>query len=531
MALDYDYLVVGSGFGGSVAALRLTEKGYRVAVLEAGHRYRAGEFARTNWDLRRYLWAPALGCYGIQRLTLLGDVLVLAGAGVGGGSLVYANTLLVPPEPFFRDPQWAALDDDWQVTLAPHFETARRMLGVATNPRTWPADEVLRDYARELGREDHFGPTEVGVFFGEPGVEVPDPFFDGAGPRRVGCSHTGHCMVGCNAGGKNSLDRNYLYLAEQGGARIIPDTTVGSIRPLSGGGYEVEARRTSGLWIHPRRTFSARGVVLAAGALGTNRLLLECRDRGDLPDLSPRLGKMVRTNSEVLCGAGSSRRDVDYSKGVAITSSLFVDEVTHVEPVRYPTGSDAMSLLATLLVDGGRWPRWLRWVGGALRHPIRLLRALWPAGWATRTIILLVMQTLDNHLELKLHRRWWWPFGRTLRSLRARAGRMPTYIPAGNAAARAVAKRIEGVPFNAVTEVLFDVPLTAHILGGCTMGADREHGVVDRGGAVFGYPDLLVVDGARISANLGVNPSLTITALAEHSMSLVPAKAEVVAED
>ncbi|MBM4318477.1 MAG: GMC family oxidoreductase, partial [Deltaproteobacteria bacterium] len=446
MAFDFDYIVVGSGFGGSVAALRLTEKGYSVAVLEAGRRFGPGDFARTNWNLRRWLWAPALGCYGIQRLTLLDDVLILSGAGVGGGSLVYANTLLVPPRPFFEDPQWKELDEDWQKTLEPFFATAKRMLGVARNPRLGRADEALYDYARQLGREQHFQATEVGVFFGEPGVEVPDPYFGGEGPARRGCDQQGHCIVGCRNGGKNSLDRNYLYLAEKKGCRLFPDSTVVDIVPLDGGGYRVVSRRTSGLFVHPRRARTARSVVLAAGTLGTNELLLGARARGRLPRLSPRLGRLVRTNSEVLNGVVARGDDHDYSKGIAITSSLFVDEVTHVEPVRYPAGSDVMALLATLMVDGGgRLPRWLRWIGTALRHPRRFLRTLWPFGWARRAVICLVMQTLDNHIELQLRRRWWWPFRRRLTST-ASGGRAPTYIPQGNEAARALALRLDGEP-------------------------------------------------------------------------------------
>jgi cholesterol oxidase len=523
MTWDYDYLIIGSGFGGSVAALRLTEKGYKVAVLEAGKRFRPQDFAASDWDVRRFLFWPSLGCYGIQRMTLLNDILVLAGAGVGGGSLVYANTLLVPPEPFFRDPQWADLDHDWQATLSPFYDTAKRMLGVNTNPRLGPADDALKDYGRELGREAHFHPTEVGVFFGEPRVEVDDPYFGGKGPRRVGCEHRGHCMIGCKNGGKNSLDRNYLYLAEHQGAEIVADTTVTDIVPLDGG-YRVIGHRTSGFLSHPVVIKTARGVVVAAGALGTNRLLMRARERGHLPKLSPCLGKVARTNSEVLNGVMASRPAHDFSKGIAITSGLWVDGRTHVEAVRYPKGSGLMLMMGTLMVaGGGKVPRWLKWIGTAICHPLRLLSTLWPARRAERSIVCLVMQNADNHLELGWGLRWFWPFTRRLVS-KVGGGKLPTYIPEGDAAARGLASRLDATPVSAVTDIFLDRPVTAHILGGCAIGRDAEHGVVDKGCRVFGYDNLFVVDGAMIPANLGVNPSLSITAIAEYAMSQVSKK-------
>ncbi len=523
MAHDVDYIVIGSGFGGSVAALRLAEKGYSVVVLEAGWRYNAGDFANSNWNARRFLWAPRLFCYGIQRIHVLKDVMILAGAGVGGGSLVYANTLLVPPEPFFRDPQWADLNENWQRTLAPFYDTAKRMLGVTTNPKLWRADEALRKYGDEIGTSDTFKSQQVGVFFGEPGVEVEDPYFNGEGPRRVGCTHNGHCIVGCNNGGKNSLDRNYLYLAEKKGVSIIADTTVTDVIPIDGGGYRVVARRSSGFLVHPISVRTATGVVFSAGALNTNKLLMRCRDRGHLPNLSPCLGKKVRTNSEVLNGVMARKKDYDFSKGIAITSSLFVDEVTHVEPVRYPAGSDVMAFLGTCMVDGGGLlPRWLRWLMTCVLHPLQTLRRFWVFGWAKRTVICLVMQTLDNHLELSLKRRWYWPFTKLLSS-DTTSGKMPTYIAAGNAAARGIAKHLDAVPHNAITEMA-GIPITAHILGGCAIGADAEHGVIDVHNKVFGYDDMYVTDGAQMPANLGVNPSLTITAMAEHAMSHIPPK-------
>jgi cholesterol oxidase len=521
MTFDYDYIIIGSGFGGSVAALRLAEKGYRVAVLERGRRFRDGEFPQTNWEVWNWLWQPKFGCTGIQELTLLKNTLVLSGAGVGGGSLVYCAVLLEPPEPFFRDPQWAGLAADWRETLRPHFQTARRMLGVTPNPRLWKSDELLREYAREIGREAHFKPTEVGIYFGDPDCETPDPYFGGKGPARRGCDQAGRCMVGCNAGGKNSLDRNYLHLAESLGAEIHPFTLVTRVEPLEGGGYRIVSRPA-----HRRfgraKSWLARGVVVAAGALGTNRLLLECKRKGYLPRLSDQLGLTARTNSEILLGVTADNPGDRYCDGIAITSSLFVDEKTHVEPVRYPEGSNAMFILGTLLTDGGgRLPRPLKYLFNILCHPLQFLRTLNPRGWAKRSVILLVMQTEDNKMAFRLKRRWLTPWRFRLgSSVDGRA--IPSYLPAANAAGRALARKMPGQAKNAITEVLLNTPLTAHIMGGCVIGADRDSGVIDKKCQAFGYENMYIVDGAALPANLGVNPSLTITALAEYAMSHIP---------
>lgn len=523
--MTYDFIVIGSGFGGSVAALRLAEKGYSVCVIESGKRWRAKDFPRTNWIFWKFLWAPALRCFGIQRIQPLNDVLVLAGSGVGGGSLVYANTLYLPPDVFFEDPQWKGLVPDWKIELASHYETARRMLGAVKNPRFWPTDEMLQDYAREIGREKYFWATEVGVFFGSPGVEVPDPYFGGKGPARSGCTMTGHCMVGCRDGGKNSLDRNYLYLAENLGAEIIPEHKVVDVRPDGNGGYLVTAKKTTSLG--PRRPIvkRCRGVVFAAGVLGTLELLMRCRERGSLPRLSPRLGDLVRTNSEVLAGV-TSRKNQQHSLGVSITSSLFVDEVTHIELVRYPKGSDIMAIFAGPMTDGGgRIPRPLRFLGNVLRHPLDFLRIRIPWNWGRNSVILLVMQTLDNSLRVSWKRRWWAFFRKGLASTNS-GKRIPTYIPQANQAVRAMAKRMNAIPQNALTEVLLNIPMTAHILGGCVIGKDAEYGVIDKNHRVFGYENMYVVDASAIPANLGVNPSLTIVAMAERAMSLIPPKGE-----
>jgi cholesterol oxidase len=503
---DYDIVVVGSGFGGSVSALRLSEKGYRVGVLEAGRRFTAETLPRTSWDLRNFLWAPRLGLRGIQRITLLKDIAVLSAAGVGGGSLVYANTLYRPPRSFFDDPHWSGITD-WATELEPHYDQASRMLGVTVQPSMTPSDIVIEKVAHDMGVGATFRRTPVGVFFGEPGKTVPDPYFGGAGPARTGCIECGNCMIGCRFGAKNRLDLNYLHLAERAGAVIHPDTTVTALRPRESG-WEVQAGK---------RTWTCEHVVLAAGALGTQRLLHAMRDTGVLPKVSPRLGSLTRTNSEALLGAQAPAvPEKPFSHGVAITSSFHPDADTHIEPVRYGAGSNAMGLLSTLLVDGGgRVPRPIRFLGQALRHPGLLVRSLWKRRWSERTIIALVMQSVDNSLTVR----------------RTRSGRLttgpghgpanPRWIPVGHEAVRRIAALIGGFPGGTVGDV-FDIPMTAHILGGATIGESSQSGVVDAYHRVFGYPGLHVVDGSAVPANLGVNPSLTITALAERAMSLWP---------
>jgi cholesterol oxidase len=481
--------------------------------------------------VRRYLWAPALGCFGIQRLDLLpgsggaGGVLVLSGAGVGGGSLVYANTLYRPLDDFYDDPQWREITD-WRSELAPHYDRATRMLGVADYNRLTPADDAIRTVAGRMGVAGTFHATPVGVFLGQPGIGVPDPYFGGVGPDRTGCLHCGSCMTGCRHGAKNTLVKNYLYLAEQAGASVFPLTTVTSVRPArAGSGYRVLARRTGA--VAGRRVFEADHVVFAAGALGTQRLLHRLRRSGDLSRLSPRVGALTRTNSESLLGASvparaARRRELDLTDGVAITSSFHPDAKTHIEPVRYGKGSNLMGMLQTLLTDGGpHRPR--RWLGTLLRHPVTAARALSVRGWSQRTVIALVMQSLDNSLSVSLRRAW---YGR--RRLVARLGHgapNPDWIPAGNEAVRLLAQELDGVPGGSVTEV-FGAPVTAHILGGAVLGSSPETGVVDAYHRVYGYPGLHVVDGSAVPANLGVNPSLTITAMAERAISLWPNKGQ-----
>ncbi|HIL47216.1 MAG TPA: GMC family oxidoreductase, partial [Acidimicrobiia bacterium] len=521
---DFDVLVVGSGFGGSVTALRLTEKGYRVGVLEAGKRFGAKDFPKTNWNLRKFLYFPRLGLRGIQRITVLSDALVLSGAGVGGGSLVYANTLYQPLDAFYVDPQWAKITD-WRSELALFYDQAARMLGVVTAPTTAPNDAVVKALGERLGVADTYRPTEVGVYFGQPGETVSDPFFGGAGPDRTGCIECGGCMVGCQHNAKNTLDRNYLFLAEQAGATVLPERQVTEVRPLSEGGYLVTSERPG-----PRRNkkvqqHRAEQVVFSAGVLGTVRLLAEMKEAGSLPHLSPRLGELTRTNSESILGAGTNRvTETDYSTGIAISSSIYPDEHTHIEGVRYPAGSNAMGLLSVPLVDGGgRVPRLVRFIGQTLRHPLRFLRSLSVRRWSERTVILLVMQSHDNSINLRWRRK---RRGVKLRSEQGTGQPNPTYIPQASEAARQAADIMGGQPFGSLNESLRDTPVTAHILGGCVIGADAEHGVIDPYQRVYGHPGLHIADGSTISANLGVNPSLTITAQAERAMALWPNKGD-----
>ncbi|WP_462189069.1 FAD-dependent oxidoreductase, partial [Frankia sp. CcWB2] len=525
---DADVIVIGSGFGGSVSALRLAEKGHRVLVLEAGRRFTPGTLPKNSWHVRRYLWLPRLGCHGIQKITWLGRVVVLSGTAVGGGSVVYANTLYRPLDAFYTDPQWRDITD-WRRELEPFFDQAERMLGVNPNPTTTYSDEVFRTVAEEMRAGSTFAAAPVGVFFGrdgrrEPGVRVPDPYFGGAGPARTGCVECGECMSGCRRGAKNTLDCNYLYLAERAGVRVVPDATVTAVRPRSTGGYELDLVRTGGLVRRRRRTLTAEQVVFAAGTLGTQRLLLAMKQSGDLPALSNRLGHLTRTNSEAILGASRLRPDRRIVRGVAITSSFHPDEHTHIEPVRYGRGSNLMALISASMTDGGgRVPRWLKYLRQVVLHPHQALASSLPWRWSERTIIALVMQSWDNSLIVSLRRG---PFG--LGWLTSRQGHgepNPSWIPEGNDAARRIAARMGGYPGGSIGEIA-NIPLTAHILGGAPIGTDPTTGVIDPYHRVFGYEGLHVVDGAAVSANLGANPSLTITAQAERAMSFWPNKGE-----
>ncbi|MFI0238847.1 GMC family oxidoreductase N-terminal domain-containing protein [Streptomyces sp. NPDC016845] len=538
---DYDVLVIGSGFGGSVSALRLTEKGYRVGVLEAGRRFAPGTLPKNSWDVKNYLWAPKLGMYGIQRIHLLGNVMVLAGAGVGGGSLNYANTLYVPPKPFFEDPQWKDITD-WEEELKPYYDQARRMLGVRLNPTMTPADAHLKAAAQAMGIGDTFHMAPVGVFFGDgedadgavqarPGQQVPDPYFGGAGPARKACQECGECMTGCRHGAKNTLNENYLYLAEKAGAVVHPMTTVVSVTDDSQGGYAVatlptDDRKAAG------RVLKAREVIVAAGTYGTQTLLHRMKASGQLPYISGRLGELTRTNSEALVGAQTTDRryrqrhgaDPDFTKGVAITSSIHPDANTHIEPVRYGKGSNAMGGLSILQVPyAEKSSRVAGWLVNAVKHPTLMARSLSNRRWSERTIIGLVMQSLDNSLTTHLK-----PDGVGKGLLTADQGHgapNPKQIKAASEGASAIAAEINGFPGSNVGE-LMGTPLTAHFLGGCPIGASAESGVIDPYHRLYGHPGISVVDGSAVSANLGVNPSLTITAQAERAMSYWPNKGE-----
>ncbi|MGE5180796.1 MAG: GMC oxidoreductase [Acidobacteriota bacterium] len=523
---DHDFVVVGSGFGGSVSACRLAEKGYSVCVIEMGKRWRAEDFPKSTWNLRRWIWRPRLGLYGFYDMRPFQHVMILCGNAVGGGSITYANTLLVPPEIVWREGSWKGLAD-WEHEMPAHFASAKRMLGVTENQILGDADTMLHEIAKKQGFGDTFYKTDVAVYFGEgPGKEHPDPFFGGEGPARSGCIGCGGCMVGCRYNAKNTLDKNYLYFAEQRGAKVLEQTRVVDVRPRGAAdgsdGYVLTIERSTARVFKQRRTITARHVVLSGSALGTMDLLLKMKETGALPNLSDRLGHDVRTNSESILGVRFPGARFDMSKGIAIGSGIHIDRFTHIEATRYPKGSDVLGLIATMLVDGKGRMRILKWLASAFRHPIRFARAAWPFGFARETLILLVMQTIDATLRMRRKRRWFWPFERQLAT---DGQRIPTNIPQANAFARRAAEDFGGIPITSTSEILLDMPMTAHCIGGCVMGADAEHGVIDESHRVFGYHNLYVVDGSAVGANLGVNPSLTITALAERAMTKIPPKA------
>ncbi|MBF4160183.1 GMC family oxidoreductase [Nocardioides acrostichi] len=528
-AADYDVLVIGSGFGGSVSALRLTEKGYRVGVIEAGARFEDSDFSSGTTDVKRYLWAPWLGCYGIQRVDAVRDTMIVAGAGVGGGSLVYANTLYEPLAPFYRDPQWSHITD-WKSELAPYYDQAKRMLGVVENPVRTPADDVMEKVAGDMGVAETFHPTPVGVFFGGPEANpdevVADPFFGGEGPDRNPCRNCGECMSGCRHNAKNTLVKNYLYLAEKNGAKVMPMTTVTRVKPRKGGGYEVHVKWTgSRPWAKASRVLTADQVVFAAASLGTQKLLHRMKDEGHLPGLSDRLGYLSRTNSESILGAIAPSSDTtDYTFGTAITSSFHPDDDTHIEPCRYGKGFNTMALMQTVLTDGdGDQPRWREWLRECWKQRGNLRELYDLKHWSERTVIALVMQSLDNSITTYGKRG---PFGTwRMTSRQGHGAPNPTWIPVANEAVRRIADVLGGTAGGNIGEP-FNMPLTAHFIGGCAIGESIETGVIDPYQRVYGYPGLHVADGSAITANLGVNPSLTITAQAERAMAFWPNKGE-----
>ena len=516
---DYDVIVIGSGFGGSVAALRLSEKGYRVGVLEKGARWPLEDYPPNNWHLRKSLWQPYFGLIGPLQLTVLKNVLIGSGVGVGGGSLIYGNVLYEPLLQFYEDPQWASITD-WKAELAPYYDQAKRMLGVATNPRLTPSDEVLKSVADDLGVGDTFHPTQVGVFFGEPGKTVPDPYFGGVGPDRAGCIFCARCVTGCPHNAKNTTERNYLHLAEKAGAQIHPLTTVIDVRQSPGGGYEVETVR-SGRWVRKqRRTWRADQVVFSAAAIGTQNLLHRLRASGSLPHISPRLGELARTNSEAtLCAVSRTRTDL--AQGVVGTSSIHPDVNTHIEAFHGGKGSNALLLLGTILVDGDKH-RLAKWALTSLRHPGALARTFNVRKATERSLVLLVMQDLNNSLTTYLKRGL---FGTTMTSRQGKGEPNPNWIPVANDITRRAAAKIDGDPRGPYFDVV-NIPTTWHFIGGCPIGDSPATGVVDPYQRLYGYPGLHVIDGSAIAANLGVNPSLTITAQSERAVALWPNKGE-----
>jgi cholesterol oxidase len=530
--LDFDFIVIGSGFGGSVSALRLVEKGYRVAVMEMGRRWLPNDLPPSSWSIHRWFWRPKLGLRGFFNMRLFRHVTIFHGCAVGGGSITYAGTLLTPPEKVWESGSWTGLAN-WKAEMPQHYKTAMQMLGVTKNKILGPADHLLRRTAEAVGCGRTFYPTHVAIFqpaSGEPGGQnFPDPFFGGEGPDRTTCVSCGGCIMGCRYGAKNTLDLTYLYLAEKRGARVFPETKVVDVRPLKGvsdgsAGYEVRTV-SSTAWIRRyQQRFTCRSVVLSASSLGTMELLFHLRERGSLPAVSMQLGKHVRTNSESLIGARVPGCRDDLSQGIAIGSSIYIDEHTHIEAVRYPRGSDTMSLLTTNLTDSAPGSRRIAlWLKNAItslfRHPFETWRLFRPWGWAREAVILLCMQAVDGQIEMCWKRPWFWPFKKFLVS---RGEKVPTYIPQANEFAKKFAQIAGGTAMSTLPEILFDVPGTAHCIGGCVIAESPAHGVVDHRHQVFGYKNMYICDGSVVAANLGVNPSLTIAALAERAMSFIP---------
>ena len=529
-AYDYDFIVIGSGFGGSVSAMRLSEKGYSVCVIERGRRYRTEDFPKTNWNLRKFLWMPKMKLLGIQVLTLFKNILILSGSGVGGGSLVYGNALVEPGDAFYNAESWKELRN-WKETLAPCYAEAKRMLGVVRNTHATITDETLLDVAREMKRDHTFRMLDVGVFFGEPEKTVPDPYFGGSGPDRAGCNFCGGCMVGCRYNAKNTLDKNYLYFAEQNGTKIVPDAQVYNIVPIQEGkaGFEVFFQDPSAWLNKKKRRLTARSVVVAAGALGTMDLLLRCKEvEKTLPKMSNMLGYNARTNSETLLGVTTRDKTINFSEGIGISSGFNPDDVTYLEPVRYPDGSSFMKFIAGPMTEGRSWfVRAVKFITNIFLHPLDSFHLIFHLNWARRSIIFLVMQTLDTRLHFSMKRSLV-PFPRVkLVTAPDKGKRISAYIQVAYDVAKRFSKKVRGIPQSTITEAVLNIPATAHILGGCVIGKDAAHGVVDEHCRVFGYENLYVVDGSVVPANLGVNPSLTITALAEHAMSGIEEKKQI----
>ena len=513
--VEYDYVIIGSGFGGAVSALRLSEKGYKVLVIEKGKRYRPEDFPNTNWNLPKWLWLPALRFFGFFKITYFKHIGVLSGVGVGGGSLTYANALPVPKSEFFEAESWSHLNN-WEEELKEHYATAKRMLGVAVNPRFDKGDKILQSIAEDFQKPHDFLPTEVGVYFSNDETEQ-DPYFNGTGPKRKPCTFCGHCMIGCKDDGKNTLDKNYLYLAEKNGVEILPEMKVYDVVE-NGNGYEVKCKSSTKIF-KSARTVSSKGVIFAGGVLGTVPLLHTLKKKS-LPKLSNMIGRKVRTNSESLLGITVADKETKFSEGISISSIFHTDKYSHVEPVRYPEGSGFWRLVLSPMIDGGNiLVRIYQLAKSLLRNPLKFLRAYFVDDWAKRTQILLFMRTIDSTLSFK----------KGLIGMKSKMdeGKPPSaFIPEALDIAKRFAEKSGGMPTALFSETLLGIPTTAHILGGAVMGKDETEGVIDSNNRVFGYDDLYVCDGSMISANPGVNPSLTITALTERAMSKIPKKVD-----
>jgi cholesterol oxidase len=529
MTQIYDYVIIGSGFGGSVSAMRLTEKGYSVLILEKGKRFADKDFAKTNWQYWKYVWMPAIRAYGILQISILKGVMVLHGAGLGGGSLGYANVLEIPTDETFATPAWNQ-NVKWGEALKEHYTTARKMLGAARNPQLWKADDVLKQMADERGMGHTFRATDVGAYFGEAKVTVPDPFFGGEGPERAGCLQCGGCMVGCRYNAKNTLPKNYLYFAEKMGAEIKSEVEVINVERLTFNvqQYTITYRDSTKLFKRTQ-TVHANNVIFSASVMGTMKLLLNLRDvKGSLPKLSRRLGHMVRTNSEALLGSVARKSDVNYSEGVAISSIYNLDEMTRIEPVRYPDGSSLMRFLAAPLIDTDvSVPmRLLKFLWWSLTHPLDFLKALVLPGWAHNVTILLVMQHADNRMRFRIGRSFFTLFRTGMVADEEPGYEINAQVKGSHEVTREFAKRTNGVALGSVGENLLGLPTTAHILGGAPIGKNAEEGVVDENFRIHNYEGLYIIDGSVMPANPGVNPSLTITALAEYAMSKVKSKSD-----
>jgi cholesterol oxidase len=522
-SLDYDFIIIGSGFGGSVCALRLSEKGYKVLVIEKGKWFKAEDFPKTNWNFRKWLWIPFLRFFGIMKITIFRHAAVLSGTGVGGGSLVYGNTLPIPKSFFFRSGSWKDLLD-WETELNPHYNTALKMLGATTNPRLGDGDLALQELSRQMGIEDEFSPTNVGVYFGEAGKTQKDPYFNGDGPDRTGCIQCGACMTGCRHNAKNTLDKNYLYLAQKKGATIMAENEVCDVRPLNGSdgstGYELTHKSSTRL-LKNRKNLRTRGVIFSGGVLGTVKLLLKLKN-GALPNISDRIGDDVRTNNETLVSVSSLDQKKNFSEGIAIGSILRTDAHTNLEICRYGEGSNAWKLTHLPNVTGANGViRLVKTAGIFLRNPLPYFQVYLKNPWSRSSVVLLFMQTLDS--TLKIHRNMLGGLGSSMSS-----GKKPTpFIPESLELTKGYSRVVNGKSTSFVLETVAGIPSTAHILGGAVMGRDPSQGVIDSSNQVFGYKNMMVVDGSMISANPGVNPALTITAIAERAMVMIPPKDQI----